>query len=272
MPFEILTRITLKAPEHGRKALCLALLFFVLSELCQAQEARRADILLLRTQGIEEFMKKNYEVNPLLKYGKEYRHKYPNTDGSQFFDGKVLDHWTLIYDGLTFNNVTLRYDNYNGFVLTPVVPGTHTNFLILDNNRISKFSVGSRQFLNVADSLDQVLKEGIYELAFDGTRSRLLIERLKKLHSPLYREYGELDQFISSDNYYLQTSNGVFRITSKKDLLQNLDNEPELKAFLKKSRIKLKISKQESEPEIVQVLSHYDTLVSGETEQLKDLN
>ena len=250
MPFEILTRGTVKEAEQRRKSLCLVLLFLLLAELCQAQEARRTDILLKRAQGIEDFMKKNYEVNPLLKYGKEYRHKYPNIDGSQFYGGKVLDHWTLIYDGITFNQVTLRYDNYNGFVLTPVVPGTHTNFLILDNTRISKFTIGSRQFVSVGNTLGPVLEEGIYELAFDGTHSRLLIARLKRLHSPVYRESGELDKFISSNKYYLQTPHGIFRIASKKDLLQNLDNEPELKTFIKQNRLKLKTSKPESGSEI----------------------
>ena len=55
-------------------------------------------------------------------------------------------------------------------------------------------------------------------------------------------------------------------------LTQDHDNEPELKAFIKQKRLKLKTSKPESGSEITQVLSHYETLSSGESMQLGDLN
>jgi hypothetical protein len=216
---------------------------------CQVKYSQE-DLFLVRRQLVIE----NYNSNPVanLLNGKDYTIKHLHAINSQLFNDLNPTRGSLIYDGILLDDIELQYDLFNQEVIVLLESNQISRYVSIDEQKISSFSFSSYEFIYLEQDGD--LNKGIYQIAFSGKKSTLLIKRSKKFTTTTHSD--ALIKYIPVNKYYVKNDYGVFNILNKKSLIEAFDESEELITVLKKSKIKF--SKKKIENGLMLVLSAYD--------------
>lgn len=174
--------------------------------------------------------------------------------GHQYLIGRNSEKGSVVYNGLTFNDVHINYDMYNDELLLNIVSGNGIHKVVsLDKSKISSFSYKDHDFIHIRDKEGEYDGSGFYQLAHKGKKSKLLIKKRKitqNINGTVTSAY------VRKDTYFLSNSNGVKEIRGKKDLLTIFNNDPELKSLISKN--KTKFNKNVMEDNLLALLDTYD--------------
>lgn len=172
-----------------------------------------------------------------IQQGKEYRYFYPHVKGHQFLEQVVPALGTVIYEQVKYERVLLNYDVYNQLVLTTLIRNGLTENIILDKSRIDAFQIGDITYL-VIDKSDQLLSNGIYQLAFQGNGKELLVRTTKTIQGNTNRPGELLRKFVPEEAMVLLVDGTSHVISNKKDLLEAFKDQPEVQRKIKSSGLK----------------------------------
>jgi hypothetical protein len=234
--------------------LYLLLSFSALSGLAQAPNQNSSS-----GQGIVQEAYNSLNVANNLN-GKQYVLKEPFAVESQFYNDENPDWGWIVYDGIRYDHIYMQYDLVIQKVVLRLESATSEQYISIDSDKLTAFQIGQVYFEYV--TVDSMLSPGIYEVAYRGPTSSLLIQRTKtRLVKTtdqiriLYRPY---------DNHYVQNQYGTFKVDNKKSFLEAYNNDPQVKAVIKRS--KLSFGKSRLDNDITQALKIID---ANETVSLK---
>lgn len=186
--------------------------------------------------------------------GKKYPLKYLSAINSQFFRTDEPEYSSLTYDGIKLDSVELQYDLFSQKIVVLLESKKTAEYVSIDTDKVSEFLLNDCLFVQVKQ--DSVMKEGMYQLAFDGQESSLFIKRKKRRLEKI--DSGKMTIiFQSFDEYYVTNEYGSFKVSGKKDLLSAFNNSEQLKSLIKKRKIKF--SKKVKENGIIAAVSLFDS-------------
>lgn len=174
-----------------------------------------------------------------IKQGKQYHYYYPNIKGHQYWGNSVYETGTLTYEGISYQEVLLKYDNYNNLLVTTVVQNGLTNDIILDNSRIQGFIIHDQQFIHIVDGTG-LLAPDFYILAFPGTEVQLYIKTQKTIVGNTGRPGELLKKFVQKDSHILLVEGEQYFVNNRKDVLKAFSKKPELVVSIKSSNLRFK--------------------------------
>ncbi len=174
-----------------------------------------------------------------IRQGKQYRHFYPNIKGHQFWDQSIYQSGTLTFEGVTYQDVLLNYDNYNNLVMTTIIQNGLTRNIILDNSRIDGFQINDQIFVNIRDSTS-ILIPGFYILAFQGTEVQYFIKTQKSVIGNTGGRGEPLNKFAVKESNILLVDGEIHIVKNKRDVMEAFSKRPELVTFIRSSKLRFK--------------------------------
>lgn len=152
-----------------------------------------------------------------LVYKELYRTLNENT---QFYLAPDFLPGSVEYDGQPYINLLLKYNVYEDQVLIKVHDRLGGNTLQLIRNKVSRFTIDNRLFINVTDAPFGSSISGFYEVSYQNTTVKLFTKHTKKLferkdRSSLYYEF--LDGKKEHVVYYMRQ---YHPINNKRDLIE----------------------------------------------------
>jgi len=143
---------------------------------------------------------------------------------------------TIWYDGVTYHDITYKYDTYMQelIVITPrSIP------VRVVSERVQRFDFGPQSFIRHNPDKDQVLKTGFYQQLETGVVS-IFVHRHKIIQEKIVQNTLER-KFISIDSYYALKDGRYHPINNQKSLLNLMsDNKQAVTRNLKQQRLKYK--------------------------------
>jgi hypothetical protein len=185
--------------------------------------------------------------------GKTYNIKYRYSINSQFYDDSYPSNGSLVYDGVFFPSIEIQYDLFIQQVIVLHKTKNASRYISIDTDKVSKFSINESKFTRIAD--DSIMDNGIYELAFSGAASKVLVKRLKNRKEKVVEGKNVL-VFSEENIYFLQNEFGTFHIYNKKSLFKAYKNSEIMRKLVKKNKIK--ISKNNLEIGVVTAVSLFE--------------
>ena len=207
------------------------------------------DILATRKEAVYSHHADTYVANILTgKRFTDYRDQF-----KQFFLGKYTTIGTLVYDGVSFEDIELQYNLFTQNVVVLLETENIERYISVTPDKISGFSVYDHEFVHVPG--DSIMSEGIYELAYAGDPSKVFIKRTttRKQMIKDQRVYYEYDPI---NRYYITNQFGTFHITSKKKLIEAYQNSQQLISIIKQHKIKF--SKKKMSQGLVSAVSNLE--------------
>ncbi len=174
-----------------------------------------------------------------IRQGKQYHHIYPNIKGHQFWNQSIYELGTLTFEGVTYQEMLLNYDNYNNLVITTIIQNGLTRNIILDNSRIDGFQINDQIFVNIRDSTSKLIP-GFYILAFQGTEAQYFIKTQKSVVGNTGRPGEPLKKFTVEQSNILLVDGEIHIVKNKKDVMEAFSKRPELVTFIRSSKLRFK--------------------------------
>ncbi len=191
----------------------------------------------------------------VLYNGRAWRNLYYKIRGDQFLFSTEFLTGSVTIDGITYNNLFLKYDIFNDELLTIT---DHSIILQLNKEMIDLFTIKyqerifSFKRLN-ADSINVL--SGFVNVLYDGGTSLYVKYRKEILLLAVENKY---DMFNQINRIFVEKNGQIFRIDSKRELLKLLeDQKRQVAGFIRTN--KLKISRRNPES-FKPVIEYYDKL------------
>jgi hypothetical protein len=162
------------------------------------------------------------------------------------------DDWTdgsVYYEGQHYGPVPLLYDLSTDKLVTENAHGAPMQLI---SRKIKYFTLNQHVFVNMRDS--QVLKEGFYDLLYDG-KTKVYAQRKKALQKNISGT--ELQKkFEESVRYFIYKEGSYFLVKNKKDVFTLFEDQKDpLKKFVRASHLHFRPS---METAIRQMAQFYD--------------
>lgn len=192
-----------------------------------------------------EANREDYLIHHLFK-GKQFVPYRLSVVGSpNHADIDIMDHCSMIYDGLLYKDIPLMYNLVDDVVVSRH-PTRMVN-IILEEHLIQSFQLGDDRFVNLTGD-QKVLLPGIYQVIYDGTSFVSLAKRSKSIYN--YRNGSILERRYSSsvDFYiYFPTEDRAQIIRKQSDLFRIApDSRREIRRLIRSQGLRFK-----KEPELV---------------------
>ncbi|WP_148233536.1 hypothetical protein [Pseudopedobacter saltans] len=230
---------------------------FLFAKMTQAQALN--DSLYVRELTrimVENYTNAQYSQAPIYN-GKVYRPDLKlDGDGHTLFYDSRYTTGTVIYNGLTYNNIMLLYD----LVLDQLVLLNldKAGGIMIPSDHIDEFSLHNHTFINLKPGKTQVagIDPGYYDLLYSGTKD-LLVKRTKKITETI-GQHKVVRTVSQRDKYYLLKDTTYIPVKSKNDFLKQLsETRQQNQLFIKQQRLNFRKEKENS---MVELLKFHDSL------------
>jgi hypothetical protein len=189
-----------------------------------------------------------------LYNGVQYR-RYPDYihNGHPFFKVDSLINGTVTFDGVTFENVRLQYDEVKDQLITTDLQGD--NLVLLPAEQVSSFSIGPHVFTNTTEVMGTA---GYYRLIYNGP-STILAKEVKSIQVKPGRTTSETERSVySNTDYYLKTPKGYRKIDRLNTFLSLMGSKRKAVAeFIRKNRLRYRTDREHL---YLQAATYYDQL------------
>lgn len=186
-----------------------------------------------------------------LYNGVEYLRHPAKIQGSPFFLDTEYNNGTIVYNGIFYDGLRLKYDVVTDQLVTRYIDGnSEMSFL---SGLVSKFSIEGFKFVYLPTNTlgDVKTSPGYFQELIDGKAS-FFIKRKKNLKETS----GVRDitsEFVVADEFYVLKDNILHRVSSKSSVLNVFkDKKKELNAFLKNQSINFRDNPELAVSKIVQ--------------------
>lgn len=190
---------------------------------------------------LSEYTAKLYGTDDILVNGRKYLPEHYNAKGDPYF---LSDKWadgSIVIDGKKYDELELLYDiDIEKAILKTTINDSTDVFLVLNNDVVESFYLGSHYFLNAAKHGLGNEFPGFVEQLYTG--SFTVLTRHQKSFVSEYSKNTPNGFYAStkSTNYILNHGK-LFKLSSKKSLFEYFTaNKKEVKNFLRRNKIKYK--------------------------------
>lgn len=185
--------------------------------------------------------------------GREYT-SYPYLlQGSPYFLDSANIKGSLIYNDVFYENISLTYDIVKQQLLANVASITRT--LIIAENPVSQFNIGSHQFINFR-STDSLNERGYFEVLKKYPNASLLSKRKKSVNKNLEGLYVKM-VIVNNNSFYYLRDKQIYKLNTWKSIFQLF---PDQKKKLKKlRRTKFLHIKNDAENVIIRAVDFAET-------------
>ncbi len=204
------------------------------------------------------YYKSVIDESTALYNGVEYNYRNPDIKGTPFFNENELSSGSIMYDGQLYSGIKMKYDIYKDILITDYYD-SHYFFhqLQLIKQKIESFTFQGHNFVHIRpDLLNEGIPSGFYDILYDG--GVRVMARYTKVVNKNSGGGSQLFIFARKDFYFLEKNGRMFRIKNKRGILNVLeDKNREIKAFVRKNKIKLKKHPAER---LTSIAAYYDKL------------
>jgi hypothetical protein len=174
--------------------------------------------------------------------GIQYR-RYPNYihSGHPFFIADSLINGTVTYDGVTYENVKLQYDEIIDELITTDLQGD--NLVQLFKQKISGFSIGAHIFINLSQTYPRA---GYYRVLYNG-KSQILVRENKSVQVKPGRVTSETERSVeASTDYYLKTDKGYEKFNRLNSFLSIMgSHRKQVAGFIRDKKLRTRASRED---------------------------
>lgn len=173
-------------------------------------------------------------------------------EGFAYYPENTWQKGTVVYDGITFNDVNMMYDVYKDEL---IIQHFHRLMQTLHGEKVKEFTFGDLHFIRIQkDSLRNVtLNTGFYQELYKG-KLHLLAKR-QKLFEEIVTDKLE-QKFVLKNFYYLNRNNTWYAVKSYKDLAAVLkEKSKEIRQHLKKNKVKYRRNREKA---LIMAVQYFD--------------
>jgi len=186
------------------------------------------------------------------KYG-EYLFRFQ--EGHPFFNSTQPVAGSVMYDGILYDSVTMRYDE----ITDVLVINNLADRIQLLNEKVESFNLFNSDFIRlVKDSLtNSLVSTGFYNLLYKG-KVCLLKKQIKTIREVITTN-AELLRFVDEkDHYYIKKDDRIYSINSRKNLFKLFgDQKKEVQQFIKANKLSFRKDRQNM---LTKATAYYDSL------------
>ena len=164
----------------------------------------------------------------------------------QYFLGKYITTGSLVFDGVLFENIELQYNLHTQQVVALLETESVERYVTVTPDKVFRFSVYGHEFIQYPG--DNVMDQGIYEMAYRGEKSTVFIKRTS-IEKETIRSGTVNVRYEPINKYYVKNEFGTFHITGKKKLIEAYGNSASLISIIKNHE--LKFTKKKVEKDLV---------------------
>jgi len=175
--------------------------------------------------------------------------------GQPFFYSAQSALGSIIYDGVGYDSILMRYDE----IKDAVVVNHFTERIQLSSEKVQAFNLYNSTFvLLIKDSLNSnLVSSGFYNLLYKGKVS-LFKKEIKTLLEKTTSTAELLRIIEEKDYYYIKKEGKFYPIKSKKNLLEIFgDNKKEVQRFISANKFNFRKDPQNM---LVKTTAYYDSL------------
>jgi len=155
--------------------------------------------------------------------------------GSAYFLTPEWSTGSVLYDGMLYKNIPLRYDLVAGDLVVQSPNGFGIN---LYSPRVKYFTIEGHRFINIS-SQDADLSPGFYDVLIQGPMT-ILVKRHKKVVENIVGLEAE-HEILQDDNFYLLIDGRIHSIRNEDDMLKYTgEKRKEIKKSIKRNHIHFK--------------------------------
>jgi len=231
--------------------------FFILFQCLSTARGQAAASDSLTNSKIKDRLIANYhaalkEQSPL--YNGPAFDEYPRSiRGTAFLNAEAWAKGSVFYDGVLFNNVSLRYDVYKDLVVVLLYNQFSSYSLI--SERVKYFDLSGHHFISIlGDSTG--IKPGFYDEVYGGPTPVLIkLVKSKQERTGMDATYTE---FEDHTYYYIGVNSHYFEVSSEGDALKVLkSHKKEIQQYVRANKIKFRKDKKGA---LISMASYYDKL------------
>jgi len=163
---------------------------------------------------------------------------------------------TIIYDGFTYKNVSIRYDMYKDMLVIPL----YKSFLKMSlvNEKVASFDVLGHHFIYIKSGAP--VSAGFYDVLYSG-KIQLLCKHDVNIQTEHLFNGAIESYFLPTVDYYIYKNGEYTSVNSKGAFLNALkDKKKSLQQYIRAN--KLKFNKTDKERAMVAVAAYYDHLTN----------
>lgn len=166
-------------------------------------------------------LKQSYSRHHLFN-GREFvPHNLSVVGSPNHGDLVILDHCSVVFDGVYYDDIPLLYDLVIDQLVT--IHPDQKKEIYLEKYLVDRFSIQRDQFVRIAEGQSE-LSPGFYQLVYQGENYTCYARRSKEARrysSGTVLEY----RFFETVTYYLQIGDDPFRIIKSQKELLSLDED-----------------------------------------------
>lgn len=215
-----------------------------------------AQSTFLELEKLPLFSSENEIVNgEMWMYQKKYAgHPFWNED--KWYNGFI------IYNGLKFDSLAIRYNIYTNDVIVFKEVLNKTRIYKLNKELIKEFAFYNNFLMDTvvfhSINLDNGLDKTIYEIAYDGN-CKYYIHYRKSINNRVSGGY--TGEYLYSPILYAEIDNSIVEFRSKAEFLDLFENQKsEIKKYMREQGIKYKKQTPEN---LSSVFQYYDSLMNS---------
>ena len=193
--------------------------------------------------------------NQILYNGRVWRNRYYKVREDQFLFSNEFLTGTLSINGITFKNLSIRYDIYNDEIMTPT---NHGAILQLNKEMVDSFTIifenKTYRFTKLREDSVKGFK-GYVNVLYKG-KTALYVKYKKEIE--LLAVERKFDMFYQTHRIFFVKDSIVHPVTGKSDLLKVLNEDKvQIRDFIKKNRLKISKKRPES---FIPVIGYYNSI------------
>jgi hypothetical protein len=170
----------------------------------------------------------------LLYNGTEWRPTMQLVDGYEFFLTSEFLYGSVTIEGITFNEVRMRYDICNDDI---IILWKNTLPIVIDSKKVDEFALTYngvlRKFINLRDNSPVI--QGFAEVLYKG-KSQVVVNYSKTVSKiPTHTHYAE---FREDTRYYFIVNGSCFQIRNKSSFLKVMgEYEVPVRKFIRQQKV-----------------------------------
>lgn len=216
------------------------------------------DSVMAKTKAVS-YYRDGVGAESVLYEGREYLGFDHQIQGHAFFLTSDWQPSSLYYKGQYYQNIPLLYDIAAEEVVVRHSGGMYKIKLI--RQKIGYFSLNGHEFfrLDTTDARGTRMPAGFYDLMYAG-KLKVWVKR-KKMVKESIRNMQVVQDFVATDQYYLQKEGNYYPINTRSAALNLMqDKKKELRRFLRKNEI---FYKRDPEVALIKMAALYDQLTQN---------
>lgn len=196
--------------------------------------------------------------NSMVYTGSSYFDRFSGIKGHQYFLNDYWEESSLIYDGLVYDSIYLKYDVYRDLLLIEHFNSNgYLSPIQLYNPKVISFNIMGYYFIRLEKDTLSNLRTGFYNQMYKSKDIEVLVKRRKEITKT--NEIHTLnEEFTIKDRYYIKKSGVFYRVKKKGSIIKVLgDQKKKIRSFIKKNKYYFKDS---PDVQLVEVVKYYDSL------------